>query len=277
MKKKVLLTGGTGFVGRQVIKYLSKQDIDLTLITRQAFDHREFSDMSINSVIHSKDIFSEDLGWWKESLKDIDVLIHLAWFVEPGEYLTSEKNIDCLIGSLRMTNAARAVGVKRVIMTGTCFEYDLTNGIASIETPLNPLTPYAAAKAALFTFLNQWLPSQEIGFAWCRLFYLYGDNEHPKRLVPYIRSQIEAGKTVDLTSGNQIRDFMDVEDAGKMIARISLSDSNGPFNICSGKGTTVRDMAEKIADEYDRKDLLNFNSRDENKFDPPTVIGVLNS
>jgi nucleoside-diphosphate-sugar epimerase len=69
---------------------------------------------------------------------------------------------------------------------------------------------------------------------------------------------------------------MDVVEAGKKIAEISLSKEIGPINLSSGIPLTVRQFVEKIADEYGRKDLLRFGVRKDNPFDPPCVIGVPN-
>ena len=180
-------------------------------------------------------------------------------------------------GTLHLAKGAAKVGVKRFIGIGTCFEYDLTSGTVSVKTPLHPLTPYAGAKAAVFMALTQWLPLQQVEFAWCRLFYLYGEGEDARRLVPYLRARLEKGEPAELTSGTQIRDFMDVAQAGRMIVDIASSKQQGPINICSGNPITVRQLAENIADEYGRRDLLRFGVRPDNLVDPPCVVGVCNA
>ena len=164
--------------------------------------------------------------------------------------------------------------MNRFVGVGTCFEYDLTAGTLSVDTPLRPLTPYAGAKAAAFMALSQWLPQQDVAFAWCRLFYLYGEGEDTRRLVPYLRTRLAAGEPAELTSGKQVRDFLDVRDAGQMIADAALSNKEGPLNICSGVPVTVRQLAEKIADEYGKRDLLMFGARSDNLIDPPCVVGL---
>ena len=173
-----------------------------------------------------------------------------------------------------MAMGAKRAGVSRFIGVGSCFEYDLTFGELSVETPLKPLTPYAAAKAATFLTLSQWLPCQGIEFLWCRLFYLYGEREDPRRLVPYLRSMLASGKPAELTGGNQIRDYIDVTEAGQMIAECALGNQQGAINICSGMPITVRELAEKIADEYGRRDLLMFGARKDNLTDPLCVVGI---
>jgi dTDP-6-deoxy-L-talose 4-dehydrogenase (NAD+) len=117
------------------------------------------------------------------------------------------------------------------------------------------------------------LPAQGVSFAWCRLFYLFGEGEREDRLIPSVRRNLEQGIPVALSEGTQVRDFLDVCEAGRMIADVTLANQRGPVNICSGNGITVRALVEGIADEYGRRDLLRFGSRPLNPFDPPAVVG----
>ena len=59
-----------------------------------------------------------------------------------------------------------------------------------------------------------------------------------------------------------------------MIVDVALGSRKGPVNICSGKPITVRELAERIADEFGRRDLLRFGARPDNPVDPPCVVGV---
>ena len=272
----VLITGANGFVGRQIIRSLDVEGINLIPAVREGKENTVSNFKNVKKIITSKDLFAEDESWWEEQCKDVDIVIHAAWYVETGKYQDSSKNIDCLIGSLKLAKGAAKAGVRRFLGLGTCAEYDQSQGVLTIDTPLKPLTTYAAAKASLFTTLSQWFPRESVSFAWIRLFYLYGEGEDQKKLVPYVRSQIVQGDFVDLTSGKQVRDFMDVAEAGKKIAGISLTNQIGPINLCSGIPITVRQFVEKIADEYGRKDLLRFGVREDNLFDPPSVVGVSN-
>jgi dTDP-6-deoxy-L-talose 4-dehydrogenase (NAD+) len=106
------------------------------------------------------------------------------------------------------------------------------------------------------------------------LFYLYGEGEDERRLVPYLRAKLVVGEPAELTSGNQIRDFLDVQEAGRMIVSVALGARQGAVNICSGVPITVRDFAHTIAEELGRQDLLRFAARPESVIDPPCVVGV---
>ena len=274
MTGTVLLTGACGFVGRQVLRALAERGVQVRVVVREGSRGGLPVLEAIEKVIATPDLFGETADWWAEACKGIDTVIHVAWYAEPGKYLQSARNIDCLAGTLQMAKGAARAKVRRFVGIGTCVEYDLAGGVLSVDTPLRPVTPYAGAKAAAFMALSQWLPSQDVEFAWCRLFYLHGEGEDQRRLVPYLRSKLATGEPANLTSGNQVRDFLDVREAGRLITDIALSRKQGAANICSGIPIKVRQLAEQIADEYGRRDLLAFGARPDDPLEPPSVVGV---
>lgn len=273
MKKRVLLTGATGFVGRQILAALQKVGVELRLVVRAGSESRLPQTVKAE-IISTVDLFKESAQWWDVACQDVDTVIHAAWYAEPGVYMHSPKNIDCLVGTLQLAAGCVEAGVRRFVGIGSCAEYDMSVGHLSTETPLRPTTPYSGAKAAAFLALSTLLPHQGVAFAWARLFYLYGEGEDTRRLVPYLRAQLSAGAPAELTSGTQIRDYLDVTAAGVQISELALGQMTGAFNVCSGQAQTVRELAEKIADEYGRRDLLHFGVRADNHFDPPCIVGV---
>jgi len=254
VKKKILVTGATGFVGRKICEALAYKNVDLRCVVRRGKEN-QLSKYACVEIVSSTDLFSEKSDWWANQCDGIDTIVHAAWYAEPGKYLQSDLNIKCLQGSLNLAQGAIDAGVRRFVGIGTCFEYDLSAGVLSTNTPLKPTTPYSGAKAALYLGLDHWLQTHSVEFVWCRLFYLYGEGEDSRRLVPY---------------------FLDVAEAGRMIADVALSGQVGSVNICSGTPITVRQLAEKIADEYGRRDLLVFGARPDNLIDPLCVIGIPN-
>lgn len=276
MKGTVLLTGATGFVGRQVLRALAERGTQVRVVVRVGKQDELAGTSGIEAIISTPDLFAESAEWWRDACEGIDTVIHVAWYAEPGRYLQSMKNMDCLIGTLRLAQGATSAGIRRFVGIGTCFEYDLSGGMLSIETPLRPSTPYAGAKAAAFLSLSTWFATRGIEFIWCRLFYLYGEGEDPRRLIAYLRATIASGNSAKLTSGNQIRDFLDVAIAGRLITDAAASAWQGAANICSGVGVTIREIAERIAQEYGRPDLLDFGARPDNLIDPACVIGIPN-
>lgn len=268
------MTGATGFVGQQVLKSLEKYDVQVHAVVRDGKGSELEDNSVVEKIISTKNLFNESVKWWEEKCQNIDTIIHLAWYVEPGKYLHSDKNIECLFGSLNLAKGGVSSGIKRFIGIGTCFEYDLNYKVLSVDTPLNPITLYASSKASTYSMLSNYFSGESVEFAWCRLFYLYGEGENENRFVPYLRSKLEAGEAAELTKGTQVRDFIDVKDAGYMVAKVAMGNQKGAINICSGIPITIRQLAEKIADEYGRRDLLKFGKREENAVDPPCVLGI---
>jgi nucleoside-diphosphate-sugar epimerase len=271
----ILLTGATGFVGLQVLKHLEKQQcVKVRLVIRKGDKPTPKLRGLDPEVVFTKDLFSESASWWKEACEGVDTIIHLAWYVVPGLYLQSDRNFDCLAGTNQLAKGAVSAGVRRFVGVGTCLEYELSNKVLTTDTPLNPVTPYAAAKVATYLSLSTLFAKNQIEFAWCRLFSLYGEGEDEKRLVPNIRARLAASKPVHLTSGTQVRDYLDVQDAGVLLVNTALGKLQGAINICSGIPLSVRELAEKIADEHGkRRDLLRFGERVADYHDPPYVVG----
>lgn len=273
MKMRVMLTGATGFVGRQILTTLLRAKVDLRLVLRESSESPT-AQVGAADIVRTADLFKERAEWWADACEGVDIVIHAAWYTQPHLYMQSMKNLDCLAGTLQLAAGCAQAGVKRLVGIGSCSEYDMGVGHLSVNTPLRPITPYAGAKAATFLALSTLLPQHGVAFAWARLFYLYGEGEDARRLVPYLHAQLSAGEPAELTSGTQIRDYLNVADAGAQIAALALGTQTGAINICSGHAQTVRELAEKIADKYGRRDLLQFGARADNFFDPPCVVGI---
>ncbi|BBZ69191.1 NAD-dependent epimerase/dehydratase family protein [Mycobacterium paraseoulense] len=270
----VTLTGATGFVGRQILRNLLERGCSVRVLVRNPSCIDEVPARGALEVVNTPDLFAESTGRLEELLEGSEILVHAAWYAEPGKYLTSSLNLSCLTGTLNLASAFATVGGKRFVGIGSCAEYDSSAGLMTTDTPLAPNTLYAACKASAFQVLRYFLGGEGMSFAWCRIFYLYGEGEDERRLVPYIRRQLAARQEVFLTRGDQVRDFLNVKDAARMIADVALGQHQGAVNICSGEPVTIRQLAESIADEYSQRALLRFGARPENAFDPPRIVGV---
>lgn len=272
--KHIFVTGASGFVGRQVVKALAARGHRVTAVLRQGRALPE--GYRADGMIETADLFAETAEWWRERLLNADAVVHAAWYVEPGKYLDSPRNLDCVRGTLTLAQGAAAAGVRHVVGIGTCMEYSLPGDRLDVGHPLAAETLYAAAKLSLFHLLGQYLAGTGTEFSWCRLFYLYGEGEYPARLVPYVHARLQKGETVKLSAGTQLRDFLDVAEAGRQIATVVETGQTGPVNICSGRAITIRQLVEGIADDYGRRDLLEFGTAAIHPKDPVAVVGVSN-
>ncbi|KUI10550.1 oxidoreductase [Mycolicibacterium acapulense] len=276
----VTLTGATGFVGGQVLSNLLERGCSVRVLVR---DPSRLQDVSCHGGVelaHTHDLFAEAPDRLERLLDGTTTLVHAAWHGGPGHF-TSPLNLNCLTGTINLANAFAAVGGLRFVGVGTFAEYDPSAELMTIDTALAPNTLYGACKASAFHVVRCLLDAQDVSFAWCRIFNVYskdsdGEGANERGLVSYIRGQLRAGETALLTRGDQERDYLDVRSAAGRIVDVALGEQQGAVNICSGEPVTVRQLAERIADEYGRRDLLRFGVRPENIFDPPRAIGVRN-
>lgn len=125
---KVLVTGATGVVGRQIIHALDSADLKLLPVIRAGRENMVLGISNIERVISTPDLFAESESWWEKRCHGIDILIRAAWFAEPGKYSKALQNIDCLSGSFSLVKGAAKVGVKRFICIGR-----------NIAKPANPI------------------------------------------------------------------------------------------------------------------------------------------
>ncbi|MDQ0456940.1 NAD-dependent epimerase/dehydratase family protein [Rhizobium paknamense] len=276
MAKRILLTGATGFVGRQIHLSLIEAGHEVVAPLRLGGIDRLKEAGTPAHIIATDDLFDLSPQIWAEHCQGIDAVIHAAWYVNPVDYLDSPENFRCVAGTMALAEGAARAGVAHFIGVGTCAEYRWPSERLTVDDPLEPRTLYAAAKIGCFHMLQQFFKAKALPFSWCRIFYLFGEGEHPRRLVPYVRQKLQAGEVAKLSKGTQLRDFLDVREAGSMIAGVVDTGQEGAINICSGQAITIRAFVEKIADEYGRRDLLEFGTADIHPSDPLAVVGVCN-
>ncbi len=188
---RVLVTGAAGFVGASVVRRLVADGHEVGALVRPGSLRWRLDRVEPLTVIEcdlsDREALGRALAGWKPQ-----TCIHLAWYAVPGKYLDARENLDCLAVSLQLLEQLAAVGCGRVVMTGTCAEYDTDQGYLRESSPTRPATLYAAAKLSLMMTSAIRAGQLGIGFSWARLFYLYGPYEDQRRMVPsLIRSLLE--------------------------------------------------------------------------------------
>ncbi|WEZ84530.1 NAD-dependent epimerase/dehydratase family protein [Rhizobium sp. 32-5/1] len=155
---RVLLTGATGFVGRQIHRHLLALGHQVVAVVRPGSQERLIGPAA--GLVVSADGFKEDAQWWEEACAGIDAVIHAAWYVEPGKYLDSPQNMACVTGTVELAKGATAAGVHHFIGVGTCMEYRLPSEHLDIGAPTDPTTLYAACKLSVYHMLREWFSKQ---------------------------------------------------------------------------------------------------------------------
>jgi len=266
-----LLTGSAGFVGSHVARDLVKKGHNVRAHLMRGESLERISDIKQNLELVEGDLFNCTEAQLDELSKDINICIHCAWHAIPGKYLDSEENLKCLDGSVKLFRQLGKAGCKRCVGIGTCFEYDLTYGYLSEETPAKPGFLYSAAKTATYLMGKQISENHNMSFAWPRLFYLYGPHENQQRLMPYVISSVLQNKPAQIGPGTQVRDYMHIEDAASAITAVSESSITGAVNIGSGTPVQILGIAKTICGIIGKPELLEIGARKTNPDDPAFI------
>jgi nucleoside-diphosphate-sugar epimerase len=267
---RVLLTGATGFVGAHVVRVLVRDDCEVHALVRPTSNLFRIAD--IQSRLHLIQGDVRDLEALRPLLRSIapEMCIHLGWCAKPGEYLYSRENIDLLGGTIRFATMLADIGCRRFVGIGTCFEYDTAAGYLSERTPLDPAFLYSAAKAGAFMILDK-LALKDMSVAWARLFYVYGPFENEQRLVPSVVRALLVGEEARCTAGEQVRDYLHVEDAASAVCAVACSSLVGAINVGSGSPVRIADLVTTICDIVGRPDLVKLGALPTSKGDPRFV------
>lgn len=266
--KRILVTGGSGFVGRHVLPLLIQKGYEVHATT---FNNNRIPIEGVDW--HSVDLLNHSRT--ERLLSEIQPshLLHLAWNVEHGKYWTSLENFKWVEASLFLMRAFANHQGQRAVFAGTCAEYDWSFKLLSENaTPQVSKTPYSACKNALHSMLASFSNVSGISFAWGRLFFLFGPHEHPARLVSSLIQALLSDEKFECSEGRQVRDFLFIDDTAR--AFVSLLDSavTGAVNIGSGKGMSVKDLVEKISKKVGKNHLVQYGARLADTNDPPELV-----
>jgi nucleoside-diphosphate-sugar epimerase len=268
-----LVTGANGFVGSHVVRQLLASDLNVVALIRPGSSLVRLEGLEQRLEVMRTDLADADTIRTKLNALRPDACIHLAWYAEPGKYLDARENLDSLRHSLGLVEALGGAGCQHMVGVGTCFEYDMGPKLLTEESATKPRTLYAAAKLAFSIVAAQRLAQLGIGMAWVRPFYMYGPYEDERRLVPAAIRALAAGREFASTSGEQVRDYLHVEDMAAGICALSRKNLEGTFNVCSGQPVTVASLLQTLGDVFGRPDLIRLGAVPNREGDPMFVGG----
>jgi len=254
---RVLVTGASGFIGRQCLPILAAKGYDVHALSR-----RQLATPLPGLSWHNLDLLSQ--GAPSEIIHQVqpDFLLHLAWYAAPSKFWEARENIDWVRASLELLLAFAANQGKRIIVAGSCAEYALNPGeCLEEETPLLPATLYGTCKHSFGRLLDSFSRRNDLSAAWGRIFFLYGPYEHPSRLIAYVVQSLLRAQPALCSDGTQVLDFMHVEDAASAFVALLENKIQGPVNIASGRPVVVRDLLQEIGMQIGRPELIRLGAR----------------
>ena len=254
---RIFLTGGTGFIGSHFLNESVNYNFEIRALKRE------------NSLSRVKIISNPNWRFGSLSnpegkdFKNIDTVVHLASHSAnvPYDNLSNCLKVN-LFDTLRFFEIAYKSGVKKFIITGSCFEYGKKGEEYQFIPPDAPLLPtqtYPASKAAASIGLIQWALEKKVSLSVLRLFQIYGEGEFKSRLWPSLINCATNGLDMKMTLGEQVRDFLYVKDAAKIILDSIKNQKEDQIlvrNIGSGVPLMIREFAEKIWFENKAKGKL---------------------
>jgi UDP-glucuronate decarboxylase len=250
--KKVLVTGASGFIGRYAIRLLKVYGYEVHAVSKT-------SQVNENCFWHHHDLFDFDSMYNLTKNIGATHLLHLAWDVSPGIYVNSLNNFKWVTASMNLIEAFHRFGGERIVIAGTCAEYDWSQGVLRENvTPLSYENPYCTSKNALQHLVRIYAKTVGMSFAWGRIFWLYGPYENEKRLIPSAIKNLLEDKEFVCREGNSIRDFLFISDVADALVNLLLSNVEGPVNIASGNQTRIKDILTVVGNQLNKCHLIQY-------------------
>lgn len=262
-KKKILVTGADGFIGSHLTEALVAQGHDVrAFVYYNSFNSWGWLDESDENIKQSLDVFAGDIRdphGVRTAMKGCNVVLHLAALIAiPYSYHSPDTYVDTNVkGTLNVVQAARDLGVERVVHTSTSEVYGTARFVPITEEhPLQGQSPYSASKIGADQMAMSFHASFGTPVSIIRPFNTYGPRQSARAVIPTIITQIAAGaRTLKLGAVHPTRDFNFVRDTvGGFIALAQCDKAVGQVvNVGSNYEVTIGDTARLIAEVMGRE------------------------
>ncbi len=256
--KKVLVTGADGFIGSHLVEMLIEQGCDVKAFTLyNSFGTWGWLDTLEKETLSNTEIFMGDVrdpNGVRSAMKGCDVVLHLAALIAiPYSYHSPDTYVDTNVkGTLNIVQAAKDLGVERVVHTSTSEVYGTAQFVPITEEhPLQGQSPYSASKIGADQMALSFHKSFDTPVTVLRPFNTYGPRQSTRAVIPTIITQLAAGKRkIKLGSLSPTRDFSFVKDTARGFIETACCDEavGEVVNIGSGFEISIGDTAKLIAE-----------------------------
>jgi len=258
MKKNILITGSEGFIGSHLTEALVRKGYSVrAFVLYNSFNSVGWLDQAKLEIKKSLDIFAGDIrdpNGVRKAMEGQEIVLHLAALIGiPYSYHSPDTYVETNIkGTLNILQAARDLGVKRVVHTSTSEVYGTAQTIPIREDhPLQGQSPYSATKIGADQLALSFHHSFGLPATILRPFNTYGPRQSARAVIPAIITQILKGKKeISLGSLHPTRDLLYVEDtvAGFIKALEAPKIEGEVINLGSGFEISIGNLAHTIAE-----------------------------
>ena len=254
---KVLVTGADGFIGSHLVEALVRLGIDIrAFVLYNSFNSWGWLDRAPSDIRDNLDVFAGDIRdphGMKTAMQGCDAVLHLAALIAiPYSYHSPDAYVDTNVkGTLNVLQAARELGVRRIIHTSTSEVYGTARFVPITEEhPLQGQSPYAATKIAADQLAYSFHASFGLPVVIVRPFNTYGPRQSARAVIPTIITQIASGKRqIRLGALSPTRDFTYVQDTVAAFIAALRSDAGlgQVVNFGSNFEVSIGDAARLVA------------------------------
>lgn len=262
-ESKILVTGADGFIGSHLVEALVRKGYKVkAFVLYNSFGSRGWLDQCDINVKNQFEVFVGDVRdpyGVKSAMRGCDAVLHLASLIAiPYSYHSPETYVDTNIkGTLNVLQAARELGVRRIIHTSTSEVYGTAKFVPITEDhPLQGQSPYSATKIAADQLAYSFFASFNLPVVIARPFNTYGPRQSARAVIPTIITQIASGKSqINLGAILPTRDFNYIEDtvSGFIAAMNSEKGLGEVVNFGSNFEISIGDTANLIAEVMNTK------------------------
>ena len=259
--KKILVTGGAGFIGSATIAELQKHGHDIYVIDDLSFGNRDFLTIP-DKYFHKLDILNED-GLTEVIHKiDPDWIIHLAAihfipYCNQHPFQSSNINIQ---GTINVLSAAKSLkNLEKMFFASTAAVYPICDHAIPETQQTNPLDIYGLSKLAGEHLMNEFHLQTSIPTIICRFFNAFGPNETNLHLIPEIQRQVNSGlRTIELGNLEPKRDFIHTYDMARAIFMLLDKFDSGidVFNLGRGQEYSVIDVVKEFENQLGEEIMI---------------------
>ncbi len=253
---RALVTGATGFVGANLVRYLiESKDIESFVTARKTSDFWRLrgTEKGLQGIFYLNLADKRQVYEMVKAIKP-HVIFHLSTYGGFPEQLDKQPMVAAnLMATVNLVDAALEFGVDQFINTGSSSEYGIKPKPMSEDDVCEPLTFYGVTKLAATNYCAMVGKNQNYRICTLRLFSPYGPYETPTRLYPTIVNALEEGYRPKLSKPDSVRDFIEVEKVAAIYLAI-LKANYAPgeiINVGSGRQQTIRQFYENIRKKFD--------------------------